>query len=96
VFRSVDRLKPKGFAEAFMIYELRCEGTEYTPFEFSFCQRWEQVFAIIEDGDAGRAKAALRGFLDKYPTDGVAQHHASRLAAEEALERRRDEARSDG
>ena len=96
VFRSVDRLKPKGFAEAFMIYELRCEGTEYTPFEFSFCQRWEQVFAIIEEGDAGRAKAALRGFLDKYPTDGVAQYHASRLAAEEALERRRDEARSDG
>jgi adenylate cyclase len=81
VFRSVDRLKPKGFAEAFTIYELRCEGNEHTPFEFAFCQRWEQVFAIVEQGDAGRAQAALRGFLDKYPTDGVAQYHASRLAA---------------
>ena len=93
VFRSVDRLKPKGFAEAFMIYELRCEGEENTPFEFAFCQRWEQVFAILQEGDLSRAQAALRGFLDKYPTDGVAQYHGSRLAAEAS--ERRDEVRSD-
>jgi len=95
MFRSVDRLKPKGFAESFTIYELRCEVHEHTPFEFVFCQRWEQVYAIISEGDAGRAQAALRGFLDKYPTDGVAQYHAQRLATE-ARERRLDEVRHDG
>jgi adenylate cyclase len=94
VFRSVDRLKPKGFAEAFTIYELRSEGSEHTPFEIVFCQRWEQVYALIEEGDTVGAHAALRAFLDKYPTDGVARYHASRLEAE-ARERRLDEAKSD-
>jgi adenylate cyclase len=93
VFRSVDRLKPKGFAEAFTIFELRCEGDRNTPFEFTFCQRWEQAFTIIQQGEPGRAQAVLRGFLDKYPTDGVAQYHARRLATE-ARERHTDEVRS--
>lgn len=80
VFRSVDRIKPKGFAEAFMIYELRCEGEANSASEMAFCQRWEEVYRLIQTEHSEQTRAALAAFLDKYPDDGVARYHAGRLA----------------
>jgi adenylate cyclase len=76
VFRSVDRIMPKGFAEAFTIYELRCERSTTSEPETAFAQEWEDVYASIQQGGpAGVAK--LAGFMQKYPDDRIARHHAN-------------------
>jgi adenylate cyclase len=78
VFRSVDRIKPKGFAEAFTIYELRCERSATSEPETAFDQQWEEVYAEIQAGSVA-GLAMLASFLQKYPDDGVARYHASRM-----------------
>jgi len=78
VFRSVDRIKPKGFVEVFTIYELRCERGSTSDPETEFDREWEDVYGSIQ---AGRpvGPAMLASFLQKYPDDGVARYHAAQL-----------------
>jgi adenylate cyclase len=79
IYRSVDRIKPKGFAEAFTIYELRHErGLDFGA-DTAFCRRWEEVYALIHELDLERSAALVAGFLRSYPHDGVARYHAERL-----------------
>jgi adenylate cyclase len=78
VFRSVDRIKPKGFAEAFTIYELRCERSATSEPETAFDREWEETYAAIHAGQpVGRT--LLASFLQKYPDDSVARYHAAQL-----------------
>jgi len=79
VFRSVDEIKPKGFAEAFAIYELRGDRAGDGSSELAFCQRWDAVYAAIQREDAAAALIRISDFLGEYPGDGVAQYHAERL-----------------
>jgi adenylate cyclase len=81
-FRSVDRIRPKGFAEAFEIYELRGEGNEADADEAEFCRAWELVYAAIRAGPLAVAEAELGTFLARYPNDGVARHHRGLLPPE--------------
>jgi adenylate cyclase len=81
VFRSVDQIKPKGFAEAFAIYELRAGRAGGGSSELAFCQRWDAVYASIQREEAGAALIRISDFLREYPEDGVAQYHAERLRA---------------
>ena len=81
VFRAVDRIRPKGFAEAFEIYELRGDRAGDGTAERAFCQRWEAVYAAIGREEAGEALKRISEFLGEYPGDGVAQYHAERLRA---------------
>jgi adenylate cyclase len=75
-FRSVDRIKPKGFAEAFTIYELRRERSSTSEPETEFDREWEDVYASVQlGGPAGVAK--LAGFMHKYPDDRIARYHAT-------------------
>ena len=87
-FRSVDRISPKGFAEAFEIYELRREAADDDAGEEEFCRAWERVYAAILAGTPAAAEIELGAFLAKYPDDGVARHHYTRAA--EGVARKRD------
>ena len=49
-FRSVDRISPKGFVEAFEIYELRCERADSDPEDCEFCDQWELVYSALRNG----------------------------------------------
>lgn len=75
LFRSVDRISPKGFAEAFEIYESRCERGDSDDEEFEFCREWELVYAALREGPLASAEIELGEFLAKYPGDGVARYH---------------------
>ena len=74
-FRSVDRIKPKGFAETFEIYELRGDQASAGQDEREFCREWEEVYAAICFGPLTAAEAQLDIFLARYPADGVAGYH---------------------
>ena len=74
-FRSVDRISPKGFAEAFEVYELRGEGAEAGADEIEFCRAWELVYAAIRAGPLAVAEIELSAFLAKYPEDTIARYH---------------------
>lgn len=74
-FRSVDCISPKGFAEAFEIYELRDEGAEGTTGEAELCHDWEMVYTVLRNGPLAAAEELLAAFLAKYPGDGVACYH---------------------
>jgi adenylate cyclase len=75
VFRSVDRISPKGFAEAFEIYELRCERGSCDAEILELCSEWEIVYAALRNGPSAVAERELAAFLAKYPQDGVARYH---------------------
>lgn len=75
VFRSVDRISPKGFAEAFEIYELRCERDNCDAAVLELCREWEIVYAALRNGPLAVAESELAAFLEKYPQDGVACYH---------------------
>ncbi|KRR00794.1 adenylate/guanylate cyclase domain-containing protein [Bradyrhizobium valentinum] len=79
-FRSVDEIKPKGFAEAVRIFELRGETDGSA--EDAFCQRWEIVYAAIWQDRPAAALVWITDFLAQYPGDGIAQYHAERLRTE--------------
>jgi adenylate cyclase len=96
-FRSVDRIKPKGFAETFDIYELRGDKISAGADEREFCREWEAVYAAICSGPPAVAEAELDLFLAKYPEDGVAgyqrsicKHEAGPLAPSDPAEPVRD------
>jgi adenylate cyclase len=76
-FRSVDRIRPKGFAEAFEIYELRCACDEGDGEEVELCREWELVYAVLRNGPLAAAEIELKAFLARYPGDGVARYHQS-------------------
>jgi adenylate cyclase len=75
LFRSVDRISPKGFAEAFEIYELRCERGNGDAGDCELCREWEIVYAALRNGPLAVAEVELAAFLAKYPEDGVARYH---------------------
>ena len=75
VFRSVDRISPKGFAEAFEIYELRCARGEDDAAHDELAREWETVYAALRHGPLAVAESELAAFLTKYPEDGVARYH---------------------
>jgi len=75
LFRSVDRISPKGFAEAFEIYELRCERGEGDAVDCELCREWEIVYAALRNGPLMVAEPELAAFLARYPEDGVARYH---------------------
>jgi adenylate cyclase len=79
IFRSVDRISPKGFAEAFDIYELRCEQDGPDAEDCGSCREWETVYVALSNGPLALAELELAAFLTKYPDDGVAQYHMRRL-----------------
>ncbi|WP_065750208.1 cache domain-containing protein [Bradyrhizobium paxllaeri] len=79
LFRSVDRIRPKGFAEPVPISELRGEREMASASERNFCRRWEEIYVLIERGDSKQVTVKLRAFLTDYPGDGVAQYHAGQL-----------------
>ncbi|MBR0740702.1 adenylate/guanylate cyclase domain-containing protein [Bradyrhizobium liaoningense] len=78
-FRSVDEIRPKGFAEAVAIYELRGERVGNDGPELAFCERWDVVYASIRHEEASAALRRVSDFLQEYPRDGVAQYHVERL-----------------
>jgi adenylate cyclase len=75
LFRSVDRISPKGFAEAFEIYELRCERGNDDAGDCELCREWELVYTALRNGPLAVAELELAAFLAKYPEDGVARYH---------------------
>jgi adenylate cyclase len=75
VFRGVDRISPKGFAEAFEIYELRGERGHGDAEDLEFCREWEIVYTTLRNGPLAAAEDLLAAFLAKYPGDGVACYH---------------------
>ncbi|RXH14826.1 adenylate/guanylate cyclase domain-containing protein [Bradyrhizobium guangzhouense] len=80
LFRSVDSITPKGFAEPIEVSELRGELALASEAEIAMCQRWDEVFAAIaQDGAAESTLVRLSGFLHDYPRDSVAQFHARRF-----------------
>jgi len=74
-FRSIDRIRPKGFAEAFEIYELRYEHAQPDANELEFCRAWEIVYAALRERPTTLAEVELGAFLAKYPHDSVACYH---------------------
>jgi len=74
-FRSVDRISPKGFAEAFEIYELRSAQGEADVEDIERCREWEIVYAVLRNGPLAAAEIELANFLAKYPHDGVARYY---------------------
>jgi adenylate cyclase len=81
VFRSVDEIRPKGFAEAVAIYELHGDRGGDDSSEPALCQRWYAVYASIQHEEAGAALIRVSDFLGEYSKDGVAQYHAKRVRA---------------
>jgi adenylate cyclase len=75
LFRSVDRIRPKGFAEAFEIYELRGERGNIDADDDERCRAWESVYVALRNGPLAVAESELTAFLAKYPEDGVARYH---------------------
>jgi adenylate cyclase len=74
-FRSVDHINPKGFAEAFEIYELRSERTDAPSADAEFCLEWELVYTALRNGPLATAEGLLAAFLAKYPGDKIARYH---------------------
>ncbi|MCP3397385.1 adenylate/guanylate cyclase domain-containing protein [Bradyrhizobium sp. CCGB20] len=82
LFRSVDSIRPKGFADAIEVSELRGELAEASEADIAMCRRWDEVFAAIaREGTAETTLAQLSGFMLDYPRDGIAQHHVQQLRA---------------
>src|SRR5262249_47570617 len=79
LFRCVDRIKPKGFAEEIAVYELRCAREGTSAAELAFCRRWDEIYRFIEHEDPAMAFADISSFLNEHPDDGVARYHAERL-----------------
>ncbi|MFK4523008.1 adenylate cyclase [Bradyrhizobium japonicum] len=80
LFRSVDSITPKGFADAIEVSELRGELAHADEAEVTMCRRWDEVFAAIaQDGAAETTRVRLSAFLHDYPKDSVALFHAQRF-----------------
>ncbi|KJC48469.1 adenylate cyclase [Bradyrhizobium sp. LTSP849] len=80
LFRSVDTIRPKGFAEAIEVSELRGELARSDEADIAMCRSWDEVFAsIAQEGATETAMVRLSGFLLDYPKDRIAQYHAERF-----------------
>ncbi len=77
LFRSVDQISPKGFAESFDIFELRCERGSNS--DEAFFQDWEIIYAALKSGLTAQVEDSLTLFLQKYPNDGVARYYYQKL-----------------
>jgi adenylate cyclase len=76
LFRSIDRISPKGFAEKFPIFELRCSREAAGDSDRVFCEAWEKIYATLAATDYDRSLHLLETFQRAYPGDGVARYHA--------------------
>ncbi len=81
LFRSVDSIRPKGFAEAIEVSELCGELAQVSEAEIARCRRWDEVYAAIGPEVSEAALVGLSGFLIDYPKDSVALHYAERFRA---------------
>jgi adenylate cyclase len=80
LFRSVDSIRPKGFADAIEVSELRGEFASSNEADVAMCRRWDEVFAsIVRDGPVETTLVRLSGFLLDYPKDSIALFHAQRF-----------------
>lgn len=79
LFRSVDRIAPKGFAERFPIFELRGARSESDDRERAFCAEWEEIYAVLDTRNAARSLERLEAFTRRHPQDGVARYHTEKL-----------------
>ncbi|WP_431203053.1 adenylate/guanylate cyclase domain-containing protein [Bradyrhizobium betae] len=80
LFRSVDSIRPKGFADAIEVSELRGELAHAHEADIAMCRRWDEIFAsIVRDGASETTLVRLSGFLHDYPGDSIAQFHAQRF-----------------
>lgn len=80
LFRSVDSIRPKGFADAIEVSELRGELAHADEADIAMCRRWDEMFtSIVRDGASETTLVRLSGFLHDYPGDGIAQFHAQRF-----------------
>lgn len=80
LFRSVDSITPKGFAEPIEVSELRGELALANEADIAMYRRWDEVFALIaQEGASETALVRLSGFLHDYPRDSIAQFHAERF-----------------
>jgi adenylate cyclase len=82
LFRSIDSIRPKGFADPIEVSELRGELAQADAADIAMCRRWDEVFAsIAQDGAAETTLVRLAGFLLDYPRDSIAAFHAQRFRA---------------
>jgi len=79
LFRSVDHINPKGFAEKFPIFELRAAFEDADEDERAMCEAWERIYASFAAADPERSLRDIEAFLRRYPDDGVAKYHASAI-----------------
>jgi adenylate cyclase len=79
VFRSVDQIRPKGFAESVRIHELL--GRRDRSGEPVFCRRWNALYPSLWSDAPVAALARLADYLAEYPEDSVAKYHFGRLRA---------------
>jgi adenylate cyclase len=75
VFRSVDRIRPKGFEDEFPVFELCGMKDSSGTANLAAIAEWEKVYAAIMESRPD-APSLLRGYLERYPRDGVAAYHA--------------------
>ena len=79
LFRSVDRIAPKGFIEKFPIFELRGKSDAVDEQERAFCNGWEEIYLMLDGKNAGRSLERLEAFMRRHPQDGVARYHVEKL-----------------
>jgi adenylate cyclase len=77
VFRSVDRISPKGFAASFTVFELR--GKQGTGSDAALYQEWEDIYASLWAETPQKTLLKLKIFLTQYPEDSVAAYHLRRI-----------------
>jgi len=79
IFRSVDQIAPKGFAEPVSIHELI--GSRDSAREPSWCQRWNAIYAAMQNEGTTASLARVARYLADHPQDSVAKYHFERLLA---------------
>jgi adenylate cyclase len=79
LFRSVDRISPKGFEEKFPIFELRCSRKTAEPSDRALCEAWEEIYSALTAASPDRSLERLEAFLRACPDDGVARYHAAKI-----------------
>jgi adenylate cyclase len=77
LFRSVDRISPKGFAQKFPIFELR--GKRGASDETPFIEEWEAIYTSLGAENPARMLERLNAFLKRHPGDGLACYHAEKI-----------------
>ncbi len=66
---------PKGFAEAFDIFELRCERGDDDAPGCQLCRARESVYSLLHHGPPAAAEREPAAPPAKYPQDSVARYH---------------------